>query len=351
MVGRSADRLFPDRVGERAARFQAELEARVVGQSPAVEAVTEAWQVYRSGLSSPDRPLGSFLFLGPTGTGKTNLVEALADVCFGDRKAILKIDCAEFSHSHEIARLIGSPPGYLGHQETQPFLSQANIDRYRTSSAPFTVLLFDEIEKANDSLWQLLLGVLDKACLTLGNNKEVDLSSCFVFMTSNVGSRSVCDILSPGLGFAGAPDEPEANLQRRIERAVLWKARTTFPPEFLNRIDHRIVFQRLDAGQLERILAIELEGIAGRLATRGVQLHVDYSERLRRRLLEEGTDPDNGARPLRRVLEKRLVTPFARLISSGQLIGGEAIAVDWPDGEAEVEFRLAPTRALAATAN
>ena len=348
---RAEERLFPDRMGERATRFRAELLARVVGQSAAVDAVSEAWQVYRSGLSSPDRPLGSFLFLGPTGTGKTNLVEALAEVCFADRKSILKIDCAEFSHSHEIARLIGSPPGYLGHQETQPFLSQANIDRYRTSAAPFTLLLFDEIEKANDSLWQLLLGILDKARLTLGNNKEVDLSSCFVFMTSNVGSRSVSDILSPGLGFAGAPDEPADTLHRRIEKAVLWTARRTFPPEFLNRIDHKIVFQRLDATQLERILEIELGRIGERLSARGVSLSVQYTERLRRRLLDEGTDPENGARPLRRVLERRLVSPFARLISSGQLLGGESVVVDWPGEAAEVEFRLAPTKVLAAAAN
>lgn len=335
-------------MGRDVADFREALESRVVGQPAAVDAVVEAYQIHRSGLASPDRPLGSFLFLGPTGTGKTNLVEAFAEACFGHSKAMLKVDCAEFSHSHEVARLIGSPPGYLGHQETPPFLSQANVMRFQTEHSPFTLLLFDEIEKANDSLWQLLLGILDKARLTLGNNKEVDLSSCFVFLTSNVGSRSVSDILSPGLGFAGAPTEPEKAIQRRVEKAVLWSARRTFPPEFLNRIDHRIVFQRLDRPQLETILAIELRKIHARLSNRGVILDLDYTSRALGRLLDEGTDPENGARPLRRVLERRIVSPLARLVASGQLVGGETVRIDWPDGNDEIEFVLATPRAFAA---
>lgn len=345
---RGAARLEPARIGQDVADFRAALEARVVGQSAAIEAVTEAYQIHRSGLSSPDRPLGSFLFLGPTGTGKTNLVEAFAEASFGHPKAMLKIDCAEFSHSHEVARLIGSPPGYLGHQETPPFLSEANITRHQTEHAPFTLLLFDEIEKANDSLWQLLLGILDKARLTLGNNKEVDLSSCFVFLTSNVGSRSVSDILAPGLGFTAGRTEQESVVQRRVEKAVLWTARRTFPPEFLNRIDHRIVFQQLERPQLEAILGIELSKIRTRLCNRGVDLELDFTDRARARLLDEGTDPENGARPLRRVLERRVVSPLARLVASGQLVGGETVRIDWPAGDDEIEFTLAPRRAFAA---
>lgn len=344
------DRLEPGRLGTEVEAFRDALGARVIGQKAAVDAVTEAYQIFRAGLASGDRPLGSFLFLGPTGTGKTNLVEAMAEVCFSDRRAILKVDCAEFSHSHEVARLVGSPPGYLGHQETNPYLSSSNVLRHQTAAFPFTLLLFDEIEKANDALWQLLLGILDKARLTLGNNKEVDLSSCFIFLTSNVGSRSVSEILAPRLGFAGAGSEPEARVHRRIEDAVLWAARRTFSPEFMNRIDHKIVFHRLTPEQLEQILDIELGKIEQRLARRGEPIHIRLAERARRRILVEGTDPEHGARPLKRVLERRLVFPLARLIASGQLQGGERVAIDWSDSAPEPRFVLAGQPRLVASA-
>jgi ATP-dependent Clp protease ATP-binding subunit ClpB len=343
-------RLEPGRLGDDVESFRAALAARVIGQHAAIDAVTEAYQIFRAGLSSPDRPLGSFLFLGPTGTGKTNLVEAMADVCFEDRRAMLKIDCAEFSHSHEVARLVGSPPGYLGHQETNPYLSSSNLLRYQTADCPFTLVLFDEIEKANDALWQLLLGVLDKARLTLGTNKEVDLSSCFIFLTSNIGSRSVSDILAPPLGFAVGTSEPDARVHQRIEDAVLWKARRTFSPEFLNRLDHKLVFHRLDARQLEQILDIELDKIEQRLARRGEPIRFAYSTRARERLLAEGTDPEHGARPLKRVLERRVVFPLARLIASRQLVGGEDVAIDWREGADEMEFTLAGGRHMVAQA-
>jgi len=343
-------RLEPGRVGDEVETFRAALVSRVIGQQPAIDVVTEAYQIFRAGLASSDRPLGSFLFLGPTGTGKTNLVEAMAEVCFEDRRAMLKIDCAEFSHSHEVARLVGSPPGYLGHQETNPYLSSSNLLRYQTADFPFTLLLFDEIEKANDALWQLLLGVLDKARLTLGTNKEVDLSSCFIFLTSNIGSRSVSDILAPRLGFATGGSEPEGRVQQRIEDAVLWKARRTFSPEFMNRLDHKIVFHRLDGGQLAQILEIELMKIEQRLARRGEPIRFVYSARARQRLLAEGTDPEHGARPLKRVLERRIVFPLARLIASRQLVGGETVAVDWRDDFAEAEFVLTAGRAMVARA-
>jgi len=349
-AARSSRLLVPDRLGSEVEQLHRAVGERVIGQTPAVEAVLQAFQIYHSGLASPDRPLGSFLFLGPTGTGKTNLVEAIAEACFGDRRAMLKVDCAEFSHSHEIARLIGSPPGYLGHQETSPYLSSANITRYQTAECPFTLLLFDEIEKANDSLWQLLLGILDKARLTLGNNKEVDLSSCMIFLTSNVGSRAVSDILSPSMGFVHDSSEPEDRVHRRIEDAVLWTAKRTFAPEFLNRIDHKVVFQRLVRAELEQILAIELANVERRLARRGDPIELDYSERVCSRLLDEGTDPEHGARPLKRVLEQRLVFPLARLVASGQLEGGETVEVDWPEDSAEVQFVLSSARPLAATA-
>ncbi len=343
-------RLSPDRLGDEVELLRRQLSDRVIGQEAAIQAVLQTFQIYHSGLASPDRPLGSFLFLGPTGTGKTNLVEAIAEACFGDRKAMLKVDCAEFSHSHEIARLIGSPPGYLGHQETSPYLSSANITRHQTAECPFTLLLFDEIEKANDSLWQLLLGILDKARLTLGNNKEVDLSGCMIFLTSNVGSRAVSDILSPNMGFVRSTDEPAERVHRRIEDAVLWTAKRTFAPEFLNRLDHKVVFHRLDKSELRRILSIELAKIERRLARHREPIDLEYSDRVYSRLLDEGTDPEHGARPLKRVLEQKLVFPLARLVASGQLDGGECVDVDWPDDSDDLHFELSSSRPLVATA-
>jgi len=338
--------LRPDRLGPEIEGFRASLAEMVIGQEPAVEAVTQAFQIYRAGLASSERPLGSFLFLGPTGTGKTNLVESIVETCFGDRKAMLKIDCAEFSHSHEVARLIGSPPGYLGHQETNPYLSTANITRNQTPECPFTVILFDEIEKANDSLWQLLLGILDKGRLTLGTNKEVDLSRCFIFLTSNIGSRSVSDILAPGMGFVSEAKEPDEKIHQRIEDAVLWSAKRTFAPEFLNRLDHKVVFQRLTAPEMRKILDLELCKIENRLGQRGEAIQFIYSDRAIDRLMEAGTDPELGARPMKRILEQHLVFPLARLYASEQLLGGETVCVDWPEGGEEIEFSLAePTRA------
>jgi ATP-dependent Clp protease ATP-binding subunit ClpA len=330
--------------------FRRALRERVVGQVEAVDAVAQVYQIFQAGLASHDRPIGSFLFLGPTGTGKTNLVEAVADVCFRDRRAMLKIDCAEFSHSHEIARLIGSPPGYLGHQETHPYLSSENIARHQTVEYPFTLILFDEIEKANDALWQLLLGILDKARLTLGNNKEVDLSRCLIFLTSNIGSRSVSDILAPPLGFAHPAEESESRLHKRIEDAVLWTARRTFAPEFLNRIDHKMVFHRLTESQLEEILDLELAKIERRLAQRGEPIRVEYTDAARRRLLEEGTDAENGARPLKRILERRVVFPLARFLASGQLLGGEVVSVDCVAEDEGLRFSLDEPLELAAYA-
>lgn len=300
-------------------RMHEMLSRRVVGQCAAVEAVIDAYQIFRSGLANPDRPLGSFLFLGPTGTGKTNLVEAFADVCFCNRHAMLKVDCAEFSHSHEISKLIGSPPGYLGHSETTPYFSATNITRYHTLSSPFTLVLFDEIEKAHDTLWHLLLGILDTARLTLGNNSEVNFSNCFIFMTSNVGARAVAGALGEHIGFQGnAPDSPD-ELQTRVERIVHNAARKTFSPEFLNRIDRQVVFHRLEQAHLEQILALELAKVKERICRKIPGFVLEVNDEARAWFVENGTDYALGARPLKRLLEQTLVMPIARMISEGEI--------------------------------
>src|SRR6202050_1140064 len=182
--------------------FECSLRARIVGQEEAIRAVVYLSQVFTAGMNSPGRPVGNLLFLGPTGSGKTRIVEAMAEILFGDPRAVIKVDCAEFQHSHEIAKLIGSPPGYLGHRETHPLITQEALAQFHTDKLKLSFLLFDEIEKASDSLWQLLLGILDKATLTLGDNRRVDLSQTMIFMTSNLGGGEITELMTGGLGFA-----------------------------------------------------------------------------------------------------------------------------------------------------
>src|SRR6202522_1871152 len=194
--------LHPSRRSNDARDFDAALRRKIVGQDQAIEKVAEIYQMFLAGLNAPGRPVGNLLFLGPTGSGKTRVVEAMAESLFGDARACIKIDCAEFQHSHEIAKLIGSPPGYLGHRETHPLLTQEALAQYHTEKLKISFLLFDEIEKASDALWQLLLGILDKATLTLGDNRRVDLSQTMIFMTSNLGGVEITELMNGGLGFA-----------------------------------------------------------------------------------------------------------------------------------------------------
>src|SRR5579859_4409444 len=217
--------------------FEDALLQRVVGQDRAVRRLARVYQVFMAGLNVPGRPLVNLLFLGPTGSGKTRLVEAASEVLFGDARAIIKIDCAEFQHSHEIAKLIGSPPGYLGHRETQPLLTQEVLDQRHTETLKLSLVLFDEIEKASDALWQLLLGILDKATLTLGDNRRVDFSHTMVFLTSNLGSQGMMQLMTGGIGFSTGPTESDEAMDRKIYRTASEAARRKFSPEFMNRID------------------------------------------------------------------------------------------------------------------
>src|SRR5882757_4515206 len=243
--------------------FEAGLRRKIVGQDEAVQAVVELYQVFCAELNSPGRPVGNLLFLGPTGAGKTRVVEATAEVLFGDPHAVIKVDCAEFQHSHEIAKLIGSPPGYLGHRETHPLITQETLEQYHTDKLKISVLLFDEIEKASDALWQLLLGILDKATLTLGDNRRVDFSQTMIFMTSNLGAKEMSDLITGSIGFAPAKGGQLAadDLDQKIYRTASEAARRKFSPEFMNRIDKVVVFRSLKHQQLCEILDLELTGI------------------------------------------------------------------------------------------
>src|SRR5438132_2261806 len=236
--------LDPTLTGRDAEDLESSLRRKIVGQDEAIEQIVNIYQTYLAGMISPGRPIGNFLFLGPTGSGKTRLVEAAAETLAGDGRAVIKIDCAEFQHSHEIAKLIGSPPGYLGHRETHPLLSQEVLNQYHTDKMKLSFVLFDEIEKASDALWNLLLGVLDKATLTLGDNRKVDFSRAMIFMTSNLGASEMSALVSTKLGFAGVPTQAadDAQISKKMSRSGIEAARRKFTPEFMKRIDKVVVF-------------------------------------------------------------------------------------------------------------
>src|SRR5580658_7766008 len=322
--------LDPRQKSSLAQDFEDALRSRIVGQEAAVEKVASLYQVYLAGLNPPGRPIGNLLFLGPTGSGKTRVVEAVAETLYGDPRALVKIDCAEFQHSHEIAKLIGSPPGYLGHRETHPILTQEALNQWHTDKCKISLLLLDEIEKASDALWQLLLGVLDKATLTLGDNRRVDLSQCMIFMTSNLGAVEMSGLVEGGIGFTPqAMGRELERLHERMESTALEAAKRRFSPEFLNRIDHMVVFQPLADTQLRTILDMELDRVQDRVLAAG---HASFlfhlSEPAKDFLLHEGVDRRYGARHLKRAVERHLVQPLASLVASGQVHQGDSIAVD-----------------------
>ena len=291
------------------------------------------------GLNSPGRPVGNLLFLGPTGSGKTRIVEAAAEILFGDPRMVIKVDCAEFQHSHEIAKLIGSPPGYLGHRETHPLITQEALAASHTDKLKLSFLLFDEIEKASDALWQLLLGMLDKATLTLGDNRRVDLSQTVIFMTSNLGGVEITDLMAGGYGFIKAGDKPRADMDEKVERTAVEAARRKFSPEFMNRLDKVVVFHQLHRQQLEQVLDIELTMVQQRvLETAKGQFLFRVTDSGRDFLLEEGTDQRYGARHLKRAIERHVVYPMANLLATEQVHSGDLICIDWEKSDTNLTF-------------
>jgi ATP-dependent Clp protease ATP-binding subunit ClpA len=346
--------LDPDRKSVQAAQFETELRHRVVGQERALRKLASICQVFQAGMTNPTRPIGTMLFLGPTGSGKTHVVEAAAEVLFGDRNAVIKIDCAEFQHSHEIAKLIGSPPGYLGHRETQPLLTQENLDKYRTDENPFTLVLFDEIEKASDALWQLLLGVLDKATLTLGDNRRVDFSQTIIFMTSNLGAREMSKLVDGAIGFAptGSDQLLPSDLDQKIYHTATDAARRKFSPEFMNRVDKVVVFRGLRHEELRRIVDLELEAVQQRIDEGATErFTITATPAAREFLLAEGTDYRYGARHLKRAIERFVVHPLANLSATRQVRLGDVVILDVDrSGEKLACFRDDGETSLAAAA-
>ena len=318
--------------------FEDALRQKIVGQDAAVQALGELYQVFCAGLHPPGRPVGNLLFLGPTGSGKTRIVEAAAEILFGDSRALIKVDCAEFQHSHEIAKLIGSPPGYLGHRETHPLITQEELAKSHRGELKLSFLLFDEIEKASDALWQLLLGMLDKATLTLGDNRRVDLSQTVIFLTSNLGGGEITELMQGGMGFVQPKDMPAKGLNEKVERTAVEAARRKFSPEFMNRLDKVVVFHPLKRQELDEVLEIELRQVQKRLdcATSAFQFRITNEGR--QFLLQEGTDQRYGARHLKRAIERYVVCPMARLLATAQVRSGDVLLIDRHPGEEELAF-------------
>jgi ATP-dependent Clp protease ATP-binding subunit ClpB len=253
---------------------------------------------------------------------------------------VIKIDCAEFQHSHEIAKLIGSPPGYLGHRETHPLITQEELSKYHREDLKLSFLLFDEIEKASDALWQLLLGILDKATLTLGDNRRVDLSQTMIFLTSNLGGGEITELMTGGMGFVQPSDKTEDKLDQKVEKTAQGAAKKKFSPELMNRLDKVVVFHPLRQEQLEEILEIELGMVQQRVLDTGRgQFLFRATPAARKFLLQEGTDFKYGARHLKRAIEKYVVYPLANLLATEQIRFGDMLVVDWDGKSANLSFQ------------
>ena len=339
--------LDPTRTGREAEALETNLRRMIVGQDEAIQQIVNIYQMYLTGMTPPSRPIGNFLFLGPTGSGKTRIVEATSEALVKNARAVIKIDCAEFQHSHEIAKLIGSPPGYLGHRETHPLLSQEVLNQYHTETIKLSFVLFDEIEKASDALWNLLLGILDKGTLTLGDNRKVDFSRALIFMTSNLGASEMSALMNPRLGFNASETSRQSQngtmddkLSAKIGRSGIDAARRKFTPEFINRLDKIVTFKPLGTTELKKILDIELNMVQQRIFNTAPEKSFVFkaSDGAKEFLLQEGTDLKYGARHLKRAIERLLVQPMSNLIATDQVRGGDCVFVDFDSEHKTLSF-------------
>jgi CheY-like chemotaxis protein len=305
------------------------LRSKIVGQAAALQYIVPYVHMHRAGLAPPDRPAGVFLLLGPTGTGKTRTVEALAEVLHGSAKALLKVDCGEFQSDHEVAKLIGAPPGYLGHRETKPVLTQERLATVTSPQCDLALVLFDEIEKAAPTLTTLLLGLLDKGTLTLGDNTTVNFERTLIFLTSNLGAREMMREMQPRLGFQSGEARTSVPTDR-IESIGIAAVRRRFSPEFVNRIDAVVTYQPLDDAALATIVDHHIEELQRHVFTRLGErsFEVDVTAAARQLLLGQGANPEYGARELKRTIHRLLTQPLAVLVASGRVVPGSRVVVD-----------------------
>ena len=305
------------------------LTSKIVGQSAAIEYIVPYVHMHTAGLGPPDRPAGVFLLLGPTGTGKTRTVEVLAEVLHGSAKSLLKIDCGEFQSDHEIARLIGAPPGYLGHRETKPFLTQDRLTAVTSPACDLALVLFDEIEKAAPALTTLLLGLLDKGTITLGDNTPVNFERSLIFLTSNLGAREMMREIQPRFGFQSS-DAPTGGISGRLEHIGIAAVRRRFSPEFVNRIDAVITYQPLDERALATIVDQHIEELQRHVFTRlgDRSFEIDVTPAARQVLLDRGSNPEYGARELKRTIHRLLTQPLAALVALGRIAARSRVVAD-----------------------
>lgn len=310
----------------------------LVGQNNSIDTIVPYIQMHSAGLAPEGRPIGVFLLLGPTGTGKTRTVEALAEVLHGSAKNLLKVDCGEFQMEHEVAKLVGAPPGYLGHRETQPMLTQAKINAAASENSPISLILFDEIEKAAPSLVRLLLGVLDKATLRLGDNSSVNFENTMIFLTSNLGDKSIRRATCPDFGFEAMVKQDAVVEPEKLQSIGMSAVRQKFSPEFVNRIDSVITYRPLGREECAEILDQLMQNFARlifqRLGARSFR--ISYTPSGKNLLLDRGTSAEFGARELKRTVQRHFMQPLAALVSKGRIPPGSTVVLDAKNGD----FRL-----------
>ena len=322
----------------RMLRLEETLHKRVVGQDEAVTAVAKAIRRSRVGLKDPKRPIGSFLFLGPTGVGKTELCKTLAETMFGDENAMIRLDMSEYMEKHTVSRLVGSPPGYVGHEEGGQLTEKVR-------RKPYSVVLFDEIEKAHPDVWNILLQILEDGIVTDSQGRRVDFKNTIIVMTSNVGAKNITAAETP-LGFHSgdtSAEEDEAKRYERIRQAVMDDLKKTFRPEFLNRIDEIIVFRQLTQENIREIASRMLQVTGRRMAEQGITLDVDDDALTE--LARDGFDPQYGARPLRRSIQNLVEDAVAEQMLEGRLRSGGTAHVRLKDGKVVIESESAPADA------
>src|SRR5215813_6774297 len=338
---------------EPAENLTAILSQKVVGQPAATRVIVPYIQMFQAGLAPEGRPVGVFLLLGPTGTGKTKTVEALAEILHGSEKNVLKVDCGEFQMEHEVAKLIGAPPGYLGHRETQPMLTQQKLNAVTSDRCGLSLVLFDEIEKAAPSLTRLLLGVLDKGILRLGDNSAVNFEKSLVFLTSNLGAREMMREINPDFGFQSAKSTEHVDLTSKLQNIALVAVRKRFSPEFVNRVDCIITYQPLTAESLSAILDQQIVDLQNHVNTRlgNRSFILDVPGEARQFLLDKGTSPEYGARELNRTIHRFLTQPLATLVATNQVNAGARVRVDVAEDKEKLNIRSQEVTGVAAPAH
>jgi ATP-dependent Clp protease ATP-binding subunit ClpA len=333
---------------EPAADLEAILSKKVVGQPGATKLIIPYIQMFQAGLSPEGRPVGVFLLLGPTGTGKTKTVEALAEILHGSEKNVLRVDCGEFQMEHEVAKLIGAPPGYLGHRETQPMLTQQRLNAVTSDRCSLSLVLFDEIEKAAPSMSRLLLGILDKGILRLGDNSVVNFEKSLVFLTSNLGAREMLKELNPDFGFQSVRTREAADVTTKLQSIAMTSVRKRFSPEFVNRIDSVITYQPLSPESLSAILDHQIADLQNHVNTRlGARcFSIEVPAEAREFLLSKGTSAEYGARELNRTIHRNLTQPLATLVATGQVNPGARVLVERNEAADGLRIRSADTEQM-----